>query len=301
MKVLCIGNAAFDVTLPLNNYPVENKKIRVDLPRVECGGGSSSNVAYLLAKWGVETYFAGVVGDDYYGEVIKKEFNDIGVNIKYLETRKGADTTTSYIINNMGNGSRTVLTHKENKLDMKKREIDDKFDVIFLDGYEYDFAKDAIKANPDAIKIIDAGSLRENTVDLCKMVDYIVCSHDFAEDYTKTKVNYKDIRTLMSIYEKLKKDFQCEIIITLEDKGCFTYHDGYKLVPSLKMKAVDSTGAGDIFHGAFTYCIINGYDLIKAMKISNITGALSVTKIGGRYSISSKEEVMKKYDEINVS
>ena len=73
------------------------------------------------------------------------------------------------------------------------------------------------------------------------------------------------------------------------------------MVPSIKVKSVDSTGAGDIYHGAFTYCIANGYDIITTMKMSNITGALSVTRVGGRFSIFTLEEVKAKYDELTLS
>ncbi|MBR4262712.1 MAG: carbohydrate kinase family protein [Bacilli bacterium] len=300
MKILCIGNAAYDVTLPLKSFPEENKKVRLDYPKVECGGGSASNCAYLLAKWGLEVYFAGVVGDDYYGQMIEKEFKSIGVNTKYLEVNKDVVTTSSYIINNTSKGTRTILTNKGNNTFMTKLDIEDEdFDIILFDGYEYEFAKEAIKKNPNAIKIIDAGSLRENTVDLAKKCNYVVCSKDFAEDFTKEKVDYRNVRTLMKIYDDLKKAFTGEIIITLEDHGCFTYSDGYKLIPSIEVENQDSTGAGDIYHGAFTYCIASGYDLLTTMKISNIAGALSVTRIGGRYSIFELDEVMTKYKELD--
>ena len=88
MKILCIGNAAFDVTLPIDHFPIENQKTRLEEKCVECGGGSASNCAYLLAKWGMDVYFGGVVGDDYYGEKIIEEFANIGVNTKYLEQKK---------------------------------------------------------------------------------------------------------------------------------------------------------------------------------------------------------------------
>ena len=73
------------------------------------------------------------------------------------------------------------------------------------------------------------------------------------------------------------------------------------MVPSIKVESLDSTGAGDIYHGAFTYCIANDYDIITTMKMSNIAGALSVTRIGGRFSIFPLEEVKKKYDELTLS
>ena len=109
----------------------------------------------------------------------------------------------------------------------------------------------------------------------------------------------RNVRTLMKIYDELKKTFKGEVIITLEDHGCFTYLDGYKLIPSIEVDNQDSTGAGDIYHGAFTYCIAKEYDIITSMKISNIAGALSVTRIGGRYSIFELDEVMAKYKELN--
>ena len=298
MKAICIGQAAYDITLPVDQFPIENKKVRSQ-DKIECGGGSACNCAYLLAKWGMDTYFAGVVGDDYYGNQIKQELSKIGVNTKYLEMDKNSNTTSSYIINNLESGSRTIITHRPRELVLSKVEVEDKFDVILLDGYEKEFANRIIDTNPNAIKIIDAGSLKEATVELSKKVDYVVCSHDFAEDYTKLKVDYEDLTSLIKIYNLLEKDFPGKIIITLEDKGCFVYDDGYKLVPTLKMRAVDTTGAGDIFHGAFTYCIANNYDIIKTLKMSNISGALSVTKIGGQISIPPLEAVEKVYDEYN--
>lgn len=296
MKVICIGQAAYDITLPLENYPIENKKVRTT-GKVECGGGSASNCAYLLSKWGVESYFAGIVGNDYYGKSILKEFDDINVNCKYVDIVDGYPTTASYIINNTSSGTRTIITSRKTGIPLKEKEISDKFDCIVLDGYEKEFAKAVINENPQAIKILDAGSLKEGTVELAYLVDYVVCSKDFAEEFSKMQVDYTDLKSLVAIHSMLENEFKKKIVITLESKGCFTYDNGYKIVPSMKVKQVDSTGAGDIFHGAFAYCLMMGYDLIRTLKISNITGALSVLKIGGRFSIPELDEVMNKYNE----
>ncbi len=300
MRIICVGQAAYDITLPLDHFPIENKKVRV-ADRIECGGGSASNCAYLLAKWGMETYFAGVIGDDYYGNEIVREFEEVGVNTKYLEKTDKYRTTSSYIVANTESGTRTILTSRDNGIKMSKRDVDDKFDIILLDGYESEFAKKVIKNNPKAIKILDAGSLKEKTVELAHLVDYVVCSKDFAEEFTQKKIDYTDLKTLISVYNDLRRNFKNNIVITLEDKGCFTYDGGYKIAPTLKKKAVDSTGAGDIYHGAFTYCLANNFEMVKTLKIANIAGALSVEKIGGRYSIPTLEETMKVYDEYGVS
>ncbi len=296
MKIMCIGQSAYDITLPLDHYPIENKKIRIQ-GKVECGGGSASNCAYLLAKWGLDTYFAGVVGNDYYGDKIKNEYSKIGVNMKYLQTDSTISTTSSYIISNTSIGSRTILTSRDKNIQMRPMLVDDEFDYLLFDGYERDFSMEVIRKNPNAVKILDAGSMKEATVEFAHIVDYVVCSHDFAEEFSHVKIDYEKIDTIKEAYDKLKQEFGHNVIITLEDRGCFTYSNGYKLIPSIKVKAVDSTGAGDIFHGAFVYALASGFDIEKALLFSNITGALSVLKIGSRLSIPTLEEVTKKYND----
>lgn len=298
MKILCIGQSAYDITLPMEKFPVENEKERVK-NKVECGGGSASNCAYLLAKWGLDTYFAGIIGNDHYGKKILEEYKNANVNTKYLEISNTIPTTSSYIIANTSTGTRTILTSRKDGIEMSLKDIEDNFDMILLDGYEKEFAKQAIEKNPNAIKVLDAGSLKEATVELSYMVDYLVCSHDFAEDFSKTKIDYDNFESVVEAYNVLKKEFKNNIIITLESYGCFTCINGiYKIIPSIETKALDTTGAGDIFHGAFVYSLANNFPLEKALLFSNITGGLSVEKIGSRYSIPEISEVEKKYNDI---
>ena len=298
MKIMCVGQSAYDITLPLDHYPIENKKVRIE-GKVECGGGSASKCAFLLSKWGMETYFAGIIGNDFYGNQILKEYEQVGVNTKYLQVSDEFHTTSSYIIANTGIGTRTILTSRDNNIKMSPVEIEDEFDYILFDGYEKEFAMELINKNPNAVTILDAGSMKEATVELAKVVDYVVCSHDFAEDYSGVKIDYDDFSSIVEAYQELKKKLNGNVIITLESLGCFTCIKGlYKIIPSIKATAVDSTGAGDIFHGAFVYCLANGFDIEKTMRFSNITGALSVEKIGSRLSIPELIEVEEKYNDI---
>ena len=297
MKIMCVGQSAYDITLPLDHYPIENKKVRLE-QKVECGGGSASNCAYLLSKWGMDTYFAGIIGNDYYGEQIRKEYENVGVNTKYLQISDKYRTTSSYIIANTSIGSRTILTSRDKNIKMEQQEVNDEFDFILFDGYEKEFAMELIKNNPNATTILDAGSLKEATLELAHVVDYVVCSHDFAEELSKVKIDYNDFDSIVEAYQELKKEIKGNVIITLESYGCFTCANGlYKIIPSIKVKAIDSTGAGDIFHGAFVFGLANGFDIEKTMRFANITGALSVETIGSRLSIPELERVIKKYDD----
>ena len=297
MKILCIGQSAYDITLPVSDYPIENKKYKINNV-VECGGGSANNMAYLLALWKMDITFASSIGNDLYGKKIYDELERIGVKTEYLEIKNQIPTTTSYIINNLSNGSRTIITNKKDGMELDiNKEINFKPDIILLDGNEYAFASKIIKENPHAIKIIDAGNIKEDTINLSKLCDYIVCSNDFAKDYTKINFSYQDIDKIKEAYNILEKDFSGKVVITLESYGSITKIDNeFKLIPSIKVKSIDSTGAGDIFHGAFTYFIANNYSLLDTLRFSNIAGALSVTKIGSKASMPKLEEVINYHE-----
>lgn len=295
MKAICIGHSTFDTTLPVDSFPKENVKMRIN-NHIECGGGPASNGAYLLAKWGIDTTIASVVGNDYYGQRVLDDFKKIGANTNYLELKDDHLTSSSYIIANMSNGSRTAITSKKEPIRKLTKKIDEKFDLILVDGEHPETAIEVIENNPEAISILDAGRLSDDTRKIGKMVTYVICSHDFAEEFTNKKIDVNNMNTLIEIYKELKNYFNTNIIITLESDGSFTeIKNEYKLIPTIQVKAIDSTGAGDIFHGAFAYFIGNNYSLEDSIKYSSISGGISVTRIGSRYSIPKLEEVLN-YD-----
>ena len=290
MKVLCLGHATYDTTLPIDKFPEENEKYRTD-NKIECGGGPAANAAYLLAKWGIPVSFAGAVGTDVYGKKVEEEFKNIGVDTTYLNY-VGDKTSSGYILANLENGSRTIITAATPKISKLKKDINEHFDFILLDGEHLDSALEVLEKNPNAISILDAGTLKESTLNLGSKVTYLACSKVFAENLTKTKFN-SDKTNWIEIHKKLEKQFKTNVIITLEDKGSLIkYNNEYLLIASIPVKALDSTGAGDIFHGALAYFLINNYTLDKAVSLANITGALSVKKIGSRNSMPDLEEVL---------
>lgn len=295
MKIVCVGHSTFDTTLAMKEYPKENVKYRVE-KHIECGGGPASNGAYLLAKWGMDVTMLSIVGKDYYGDRIIDEFKQIGADTTYIEQHEDYQTSSSYIIANKSNGSRTIITAKDKPIRALSEDVNLKADVILIDGEHPETAKQILLNNPQAISILDAGRVNDDTKELGKLVKYLVCSKDFAEEITNLKIDADDITSLINCYEILKKYFQNNVIITLEARGSFTEINGqYEIIPSIKVTAVDSTGAGDIFHGAFTYFIANGYSLKDTIHYSSITGGLSVTRIGSRNSIPTLQEVLE-YD-----
>jgi len=291
-KVLCIGQVAYDITLLVTEFPKENKKSRIK-GQVECAGGSAFNSAYLLNSWGVDTTFVGTVGSDYYASKIEEEIKEC--KLKTRLTKMDGNTTTSYIITNIDSGTRTILTNKNKSLKAFEYKEDD-YDMIVLDSNEFELSLEVAKKYKNAIKILDAGKMCEEVMELGKYVDYFVCSKDFAEKYTNIPLETQE--NISKAYDMIQDTFKNTVIITLEALGSFTkINNEDKLVPSIKVAAVDSTGAGDIYHGTFAYFILNDCELLKTMRYANIAGALSVKKIGSKASIPKLEDVLME-DEI---
>lgn len=296
MKVVCVGHSTYDTTLPMDSYPNENLKYRIN-NHIECGGGPASNGAYLLAKWGMNTTIMSAIGDDYYGQQIVKEFQEIGAVTDCIEIHDNYMTSSSYIIANRSNGSRTIITSKKDPIRKLNYSGEIHADLILIDGEHPETAEAVLKTNPDAISVIDAGRLTDDTKRLGKLVKYVVCSKTFAEEFANKKIDVNDMDSLIYCYEKLHDYFQNTVVITLEDKGSFTKIEDYEILPTVKVQAIDSTGAGDIFHGAFTYFIGNGYSLRDTIHYASITSAISVTRVGARFSIPELWEVLS-YDEL---
>lgn len=298
MKILCIGHITYDITFPINTFPKENTKERYH-EQIECAGGPASIAAFLLGKWNQNVEIAGLLGNDEYGKKIKKEFSLNRVKTDNLILDSTTKTSHSLILANQTNGSRTILMYVQKHSYLKPFTPEEKPDIILLDGHEYEASKQLLKTYPDAISIIDAGRDKKEIIDLAREVKYLICSKEFAEKVTGIKIDFSNKLTLADIYTKMETMFKNNIIITLEENGVlYRYNGQIKIMPSVKVKTIDSTGAGDIFHGAFVYGIANNFDYEKTLKFASIAAALSVTRIGSYKSIPTLEEMNEVYDEI---
>ena len=299
MTILNIGKASYDITCPVDEYPIEGTKYLLN-EKVESGGGTAANVAYLLAKWGETSYFAGVIGSDDYGTKLKKELEQVMVKTELIEVSYEVGTPVSVVLVNKKNGSRTRFDIVSNtQPNLKKYDYSINPDVIFSDGKEYSATINALNKFPRAISIVDAGRVNRDLLELCKFVKYIVCSKGFAESVSGLKIDYNNSASLVNVYKKLKQKYpNNEIIVTLENMGAMYIVNGeIRVMPGIKTQVVDPSGAGDIFHGAFAYCMANGFDMEKAITYSNIAAGLSLNKMGGSPSIPMLKEVISYYNQ----
>ena len=298
MDILCVGHAAYDLIFSMDCFPTENTKLPVD-SLVECGGGPAANAAFLLALWGVPTGLAALVGDDPYGHAIVKEMRKIGADTSLLEIRPGFATSLSAILVNVQGGSRTIVNRTIKgdhvRLDPEKLSAANPR-VMLFDGHAVQAALDAAKRFPNAKTVIDAGSLYEGTINLVDKVDYIVASEGFAKQITggKSCDTPEGQQRAIDATRKVARP-GATVVVTLGERGLFYGEDGGEVrhMSAPRVTAVDTTAAGDIFHGAFAYGVLQGMPLEENLQFSSRTAALSVTRPGGRTSIPGLQEVQE--------
>ncbi|MDB6119333.1 MAG: hypothetical protein JWO08_3114 [Verrucomicrobiaceae bacterium] len=295
VDALCIGQATYDVSLFVDEHPEENSKHETH-ESFESGGGPAANAAVLLSRWGLRCAFAGLVGDDVYGRRIRDEFIEAGTDVSLLELRTGHPSPLSMILVSRHNGSRTLVNRKgEGAALQLTAETLKPYSprLLLFDGHELEASLLALSLFPDAVSILDAGSWREGTAQLACKVRYLAASERFAKQATGIASLLEESHQRLCL-STLRNKFRATTIVTLGERGLI-YDDGSGFVhlPAFAVKAVDTTAAGDIFHGALAYALIEAMPLPQALRLSSMTAALSVEKPGGRASIPALTTVEK--------
>jgi sugar/nucleoside kinase (ribokinase family) len=291
--ILCIGHAAYDVSVFVEGYPAENSKSET-AELLESGGGPAANAAYLLSSWGAPCAFAGLVGNDFYGRRVRDEFQSAGTDVSLMELRQGHATPLSLILINRKNGSRTIVNRKLKTAPLQ-------FDptrlapvsprVLLFDGHELNASLAALKSFPNAVSILDAGSWREGTASLAGKVHYLVASERFAlQAAGLSKLSNETERR--ECLDKLRAKFSKTTVVTLGENGLIADDgSGFCHLPAFEAQAVDTTAAGDIFHGAFAFAIAREMPLWESLRFAAMTASLSVRVPGGRASIPPLAQV----------
>lgn len=292
MRIVCIGQCAWDMTFPIHEPLTENRKYRIMEP-FSCIGAPAANAAYLCALWGEEAGLISRIGKDFYGQEICRILESVHVDCTHVQEDEQFTTPCSAIIANSSNGYRTIFNCPGNQRELSFT-YPQKADYLLLDGHELQASLEALKRFPAAISVLDAGTCREDTKTLGALVDHLVCSQDFAYQYTGIAITIEDKTSWEKTFAKLKELNQKQIVVTLGENGLLYEEQGIiHHMSAFRVQTVDSTGAGDIFHGAYTYALSKGYSLPDTLMIASATSAISVQTLGGQTSIPQRESVTK--------
>jgi sulfofructose kinase len=283
IDVLCVGHASYDLIFSVNHHPGADEKIVAD-DLLSCGGGPAANAAVCVSKLGLTSAFAGYLGRDLYGDRHFQELNASCVNTQLII--RGASPTPLSAILVSPDGKRCLINYKGDTQALSADALDFtnvQAKVILFDGHEPFISLPlAEKARQCKIPtVLDAGSMHEGTLALMRHVDYLVCSEKFANQYAGNE------RKALSQLAELAS----VVVITLGEKGLIWQRGNEQgAVPAYPITSIDTTGAGDAFHGAFAAALAIGMDWQSVLRYASAAGALCCMKMGARLGLPNPKE-----------
>lgn len=283
VDVLCVGYACYDLVFSVSAHPAADEKIVAD-DFISCGGGPATNAAVAISRLGFNAAFAGYLGQDLYGEQHYQELQAHGVNTDFVV--RGLSPTPLATVLVKPNGDRALINYKGSTQALPATAVDFsalQAKVMLFDGHEpYLSIPLADRARKTGIPtVLDAGSVHEGTMALIGEVDYMVCSEKFAQQFSS------DVEKTLVCLARVAPT----VVITLGERGLIWQRDKRRgESPAFPVVAVDTTGAGDAFHGAFAAAIAAGMEWQEVLRYASAAGALCCTKIGARTGLPSREE-----------
>ena len=285
-----VGVNATDTIIELPHFPSLDTKMEIISARV-LAGGQVATAMVACAAWGLKARYIGKVGDDAAAGLQWDEFERAGVEARLIAVNDCA-SQSSYILVDQQSGERTILWQRDARQALQPGEIKKEWvqnaRLLHVDGH------DAISATAAAQWARDAGMPVSADLDniypgmegLLAAVDYPITSRQFPARLTGE-------HDLLKSLPEIQRRFGCRVVgATLGRDGALAW-DGLRFFysPAYRVAARDTTGAGDIFHAAFAYGILQGWALSKLLDFSCAAAALNCMATGARGGIRPIPEI----------
>ena len=289
VDVLCVGHASYDLVFSVAHHPAEDEKVSAE-GFVSCGGGPAANAAVTVAKLGFKASFAGFLGLDIYGEKHYQELLELGVHANLII--RGSSPTPLSTVLVKPDGKRALINYKGETLPLSSGALDFSSvtpKVVLFDGHEPHLSMSLLERakNEGIPTVLDAGSVHEGTLALMDSVDYLVCSEKFARQFAG------DEQTALARLAEISP----AVVITLGERGLIWRRgQDQGILYAFPVNAIDTTGAGDAFHGAFAAAVASDMNWLDVLRYASAAGSLCCTKTGARSGLRSREEHRALFD-----
>ena len=292
MHVTGLGQCSLDYLTLVDSYPRVDTKKEV-LEWQEQGGGPVATALVALSRLGVSCRFYGVTGDDEAGEKIRRSLAEEGVDLKGLVKRKGGSSQLAFIAIEKSTAKRTIFWRRPTGRALHPDELGEDFlagsDFLLVDGLMMEASMSAVKRARELNipSMLDAGSARPGMLDLAGLCDYVVASEAFAEGLG-WGLKPAD---LLNEFKALRGRI---LTVTRGGSGSITVVDDRTIrMPAFTVEAVDTTGAGDVFHAGYIYGLLQGWEIERVLRFSSALAALTCKRVGGRSGAPSLVEVLE--------
>jgi sulfofructose kinase len=250
-------------------------------------GGQVASAMVTCAKLGLRTKYVGTLGDDERGRVQMDSLQGSGIDLTHVQMRKNCPNQSAYIIIDQSTGERTVFWQRPDCLRLEPEEIQEEMitcsRLLHLDGHDTPAMEKAARiAREHKIPVtVDVDTIYKGFERVLPNVDYLIASSEFPGQWTRQNDPFEALRVL-------QEDFGMKCAaMTLGAHGALARMDGrYYYSPAFVVNCVDTTGAGDVFHGGFCYGVLQGWSIEETLDFSNAMAALNCTAIGARGGVA---------------
>lgn len=304
-RILVIGSFMMDLVAKTPRAPIEGETI-TGISFSQFTGGKGANQAVAAAKLGAKVIMLGKLGMDSFAEEHISSLKNYGVDGQHVIRDNRESTGVGFITLESNGKNRIIIIPGVNKLlspqDIENNEkLIEESDILILQleiPLESVYKSIELAYKHNKIVLFNPAPFINFDFSYLDKITYIVLNEIEAKDCTGIEILDKDKAKLAG--EKLLNLGCKNVLITMGDKGAYFLNKNEEyFIESLKVKAVDTTGAGDEFLGAFAYGIKSGWGNEKAIKFANVAAAISVTKMGSQPSLPYFNEV-KEYIDKNI-
>ncbi|HIC18226.1 TPA: carbohydrate kinase family protein [Candidatus Poribacteria bacterium] len=287
--VVGIGMSTVDYLFIVPDLPAFGKSVRAT-EYLRQPGGPVSTALVTLARLGIPTCFIGKVGDDLDGQFIKEEFEKEGVDTSQLEVELGRLSRTTLVLIDQETGERCFTTHLSTCTSIGLKDTDREkitlAKILHLDDADQVSIQAAEWAKAAGASVVFDGTwYRESLLDLLRFVDVAIVSDVLVQKWMPGM-------SPEIITQKLC-DFGVRMaIVTLGNQGCVArWNQSTLAFSAFPVDVVDTTGAGDAFHGGFIYGLLQDWNPEKTIQFASAVAAINCRSLGGRSGLPTLETV----------
>jgi sulfofructose kinase len=296
VDVVGIGRAPLDIVYVVDHFPAGDDLIRVEEASMQ-GGGPVPNALSALSHLGVSTALLDTIGDDWQGQKIREYLEDYHVNAEFMHELPSGRSTVSTILVHKTTGKRAIINYRgdssDHRLEQNEIELISKAKILHITGTYPETVLSAagqIRASGGKVSFDGgAGLYKEADRKILSKVNYCITAIGYAQNYT----GQDSISAMLDAF--LMEGVEVAGITCgtdgswFKEAGGVEFHQPAYIMPNV----VDTTGCGDIFHGVFLYGVLKDFPLEKSVRYASAAGAIAATRLGGRQSIPSLDEIVQ--------
>ncbi len=296
MDIVGIGLCTFDILIHASELPDWDHPIRLEDVAFD-GGGPCSTALCAASRLGAKTGLISTAGNDWFAVQKLKSLISFGVDVSHVLYRDRKENQVVSVNVDSKSGHRIFNTRTDfYDAPVTPEELDREYiteaEFLLLDGHYLEASITAARWMQEAGKrvMLDGGattapSLSDEKIELVRLTDVLICGDGFAQALTDESDLHAAGKAALAFGPRI-------VVITQGENGsdCFTV-DGTFHTPAFEVDMVDTTGAGDVFHGAFLFGMLSGWDLKRTCVFASAVSAIECTFLGGRSGIPSFDQV----------